>query len=105
MRIPIISACQQNRTSTDGGVDTTHIAQSDRIGQDSTTVIFFEQKDDILTAHITKARDSKGDRHLKYAYDYDKGIFEYMPTEKDGLGGASCDDLRSKFEDDGEEVF
>jgi len=41
-RIPIISVCQQNRSSTEEGVDTTHIAQSDRIGQDSTVVLAFE---------------------------------------------------------------
>lgn len=104
-KIPIISACQQNRTSTVDGIDTTHISQSDRIGQDSTTIIFFEQKDNLLTLHLVKSRDSGGDKHLKYAYDYDKGIFEYMPTEKDGLGGAGCDELRDEYESDGEDVF
>lgn len=104
-KIPIVSACQQNRASTDGGVDSTHISQSDRIGQDSTTIIFFEQKDNILTLHLVKSRDAGGNKHLKYAYDYDKGIFEYMPTEKDGLGGSECEELRDKYESDGEDVF
>ena len=38
-KIPIISVSQQNRGSTENGVNTTLIAQSDRIGQDSTIVI------------------------------------------------------------------
>ena len=40
-RIPIITVSQQNRASTDNGLNTTMIAQSDRIGQDSTVVLFF----------------------------------------------------------------
>ena len=43
--IPIISVSQQNReTSEDGKPSTRFIAQSDRIGQDSTVVLFLEQE-------------------------------------------------------------
>ena len=42
-QIPILAVSQQNRTSTENGVDLSHIAQADRIGQDSTIVLFFEQ--------------------------------------------------------------
>lgn len=104
-KIPIISACQQNRTSTAEGVGSEHISESDRRGQDSSFTMFVEQKDNLLTLVIDKARDSRDKKKLTYAYDYDKGIFEYMPTEKDALGGAGCEELRDEFESDGEDVF
>ena len=97
-KIPIISVSQQNRTSTEEGVDTSHIAQSDRIAQDSTVVIFLEQKDGILTLSLVKSRDSVNNKKLCYAYDFDKGVFQYMPTQEDGLEGKDCESLREEFE-------
>lgn len=104
-KIPIISACQQNRTSTADGVGSEHVSESDRRAQDASFILFVEQKDNLLTLNLNKARDSYDKKKLTYAYDYDKGIFEYMPTEKDALGGSSCDELRDEYESDGEDVF
>lgn len=101
-QIPIISVSQQNRSSTENGVNTEHIAQSDRIAQDSTVVLFFEQKDGILTLHLVKSRDSVNMKDLKYAVNFDKGIFDYMPNEDDALDGKECKDLKNEFE---EEIF
>lgn len=87
--IPIISVCQQNRNSTEDGVDTTHIAQSDRIAQDSTAIIFFENKDGILTLNLVKSRDSINGIKLKYQIDLNTGIFTYIPIDNDDdLPGA-----------------
>lgn len=99
-KIPIVSVSQQNRGSTENGVNTTLIAQSDRIGQDSTIVIFFEQKDRILTMHLVKSRDSSNDRDIKYAIDLDKGIFQYIPEEGNAVDGAGVNELREEFEED-----
>lgn len=106
-KIPIITVSQQNRESTENGVDTTHIAQSDRIGQDSTIVIAFEQKDQIMTMHLLKSRDSAKGSVLKYAIDLDKGIFTFIPIDGDATGGAGTDELRAKYEytTTGEDVF
>ena len=107
-RIPIITVSQQNRESTENGLDMKLIAQSDRIGQDSTIVLFFEQKDGIMSLHLTKSRDSSNNKKLQYALDLDKGIFNYIPTEADALNGSECEALRATFEydtPDGEEVF
>ena len=82
-KIPIITVSQQNRSDTSNGLNTTMIAQSDRIGQDSTIVIFFEQKDGILTLSLTKSRDSVNNKILHYVIDFDKGIFQYMSEEND----------------------
>ena len=86
-RVPIISVSQQNRTTSENGVDTTQIAQSDRIGQDSTMIIFIEKKDDTMKLTLVKSRDSENGKVLTYHVDLNKGIFTYVPDEKDGIGG------------------
>lgn len=82
-KIPIITVSQQNRSSTENGVGTEHIAQSDRISQDSTIIIFFEQDKEhrLLTMSLAKSRDSERGVKLQYAFDFDHGIFEYIPAE------------------------
>lgn len=82
-KIPIISVSQQNRNSVEDGVSTANIAQSDRIAQDSTIILFLEQKDGVMTIHLTKSRDSINAKDLKYAIDLDKGIFTYIPENGD----------------------
>ena len=107
-RIPIITVSQQNRESTENGFDTKLIAQSDRIGQDSTVVLFFEKKDNIMTMYLVKSRDSVNEKKLQYALDFDKGIFTYIPTEDDGLGGNECENIRQEYNNEslnGENVF
>lgn len=84
-QIPIISVSQQNRSSTDNGTGLEHIAQADRIGQDSTIVIFLEHKDDEFTMSLVKSRDSANGKKLKYNINFDKGIFEYIPPEQDAV--------------------
>ena len=82
-KIPIIAVSQQNRTSTENGVGLEHVAQSDRIAQDSTIVIFFEQKDGTMTMHLIKSRDSVNMKDLKYNINLDNGTFIYIPETED----------------------
>lgn len=98
-KIPIIAVSQQNRSSTDSGVGTEHVAQSDRIAQDSTIVIFIEKKDDILDVELIKSRDSVNMRKLCYAVDFDKGIFTYIPGEDDIDKNTKIEDLKEEFEE------
>lgn len=95
--IPIISVSQQNRNSVENGVSTANIAQSDRIAQDSTIILFLEQKDGILTIHLTKSRDSVNARDLRYAVDLDKGIFTFIPEGED-LSESEADSLAQSYE-------
>ena len=106
-RIPIIAVSQQNRNSTEDGVDTTHIAQSDRIGQDSTIIINFDQDGSTLTMNLLKSRDSVVGKKLQYAIDLDKGKFTYIPSSTDAANGAGeIEKLKEEFVEDGEqEVF
>lgn len=98
-KIPIIAVSQQNRASTENGVDTTHIAQSDRIAQDSTIIIFFEQKDGLMTMSLVKSRDSVNMKKLTYAIDLDRGIFNYIPEENNALNGKGTEELAEEFEE------
>lgn len=99
-KIPIIAVSQQNRTSSEGGLSTSHVAQTDRISQDSTLLLFLEQKDDVLTVNIVKSRDSETNKKIKYAIDLDKGIFEYIPEENNALNGEGTEELRNEYEQD-----
>lgn len=102
-KVPIISVSQQNRNSTENGVGLEHVAQSDRIAQDSTIVIFFEQKDGIMTMHLVKSRDSANMKDLKYSIDLNKGLFIYIPEEDNAIDGQGVEDLRKEFEEDEDE--
>ena len=107
-KIPIIAVSQQNRASTtDNGVGTEHVAQSDRISQDSTIVIFLEQANSVLTLTLVKSRDSVNGKKLQYAIDLNRGIFNYIPTETDATGGSHCEEVKNEYEmsEDGEDEF
>ena len=98
LKIPIIAVSQQNREISDGGAGTQNIAQSDRISQDSTIIIFLEQKDNVLTLNLAKSRDSEASKKISYAIDLNKGIFNYVPEEGNALDGAGSQELRDEFE-------
>lgn len=104
-RIPIISVSQQNRSSTEDGVGTEHVAQSDRIAQDSTIILFFEKhKDDktLIDIDLVKSRDSINDKKLTYKVDFNLGQFIYIPGENETVDSRiSTNDNY----DQGEEVF
>ena len=106
VKIPIIAVSQQNRENTDEkGVDTKNVAQSDRISQDSTILLFLERgpvkenKHNIMTLTLVKSRDSANGCKLSYIVDLDKGTWTFIPDEEDGLKGNKCEDLKNEFED------
>lgn len=105
-KIPIIAVSQQNRSEiSDRGATTANIAQSDRIAQDSTVIIFIEKKDGIMTLNLAKARDAVNEKKLHYAVDLDKGVFKFLPDEENP---EECNDLREEYEysnNTGEDVF
>lgn len=102
-KIPIIAVSQQNREKTDNGATTANIAQTDRISQDSTILIFLEQKDNVLTLNLAKSRDSETGKQLKYAIDLDKGIFNYIVTDTDGI--STKEDINNLLEEYEENPF
>lgn len=98
--IPIIAVSQQNRDSVDNGLTTAHVSQSDRISQDSTILIFIQQKDHVLTLNLVKSRDSGNGAKLQYAIDLDRGIFEYIA---DSQNEEQSEALRKEYECSSEE--
>ena len=105
-KIPIIAVSQQNRTSTENGVGLEHIAQSDRIAQDSTIVIFFEQKDGTMTMHLIKSRDSANMKDLKYDVNLNNGTFIYKPDdEEEDINIAPDNSVSGSIKDDDEDIF
>ena len=111
-RIPIIAVSQQNRTKNDDDsddIDTTQIAQSDRIGQDATVIVGItrDKKDNsLLTLHVVKSRDSVVGNKLTYKVDFNVGEFTYIPegnkvVDKENNYNARYEAPTSR----GEEVF
>jgi replicative DNA helicase len=108
-KIPFISVSQGNRGINETGtMGLENIAQSDRIGQDSTVVVGLDQKDGILTMKLLKSRDSENGKQLKYRLGFDTGSYEFIPNEDDATGGAQCEEVRQRYEcdyDTGSEEF
>lgn len=100
-KIPILSAVQLNREdTTDNGPSTRNISESDRIGQDATTVLFIESKDDNLKIIVGKARNAKSGDKLSYAWNKNMGIIRYIPTDNDARGGKDVESTLEKYETD-----
>ena len=101
-QIPSISVSQQNRSTVEGkAFDTTQVAQSDRIVQDSTIVIFIERKNDLFKLHLVKSRDTENGKVLSYKVDLNVGLFQYIPEEEEE--GTSSTSETSGYSED--EVF
>lgn len=101
-QIPIVCVCQQNRTKLEGDkegkkeFDTTQVAQSDKIAQDSSIVIFLERETDLLKLHLVKSRNSDAGKILSYKIDLNTGKFIYIPEENamtQNIGDYSEEDV------------
>ncbi len=103
-KIPIIAVSQQNRDAIDGGPSTANVSQSDRISQDSTILIFLEQKDKVLTLNLVKARDSVNGTRLQYAIDLNKGLFQFVPNETNSTP-EQMREMAREFDDVGDDTF
>lgn len=105
-KIPILSAVQLNREDTsDNGPSTKNISESDRIGQDATTVIFIETRGDIMSLIIGKSRNSRSGDKLTYDWNKNMGILRYIPSATDACGGKESEEVREEFVDKSDSVF
>ena len=99
-KIPILEAVQLNREdTTEGGPTTKNIAESDRIGQDATTVLFIERKSDNVIFTVGKARNAKTGDKLTYAWNVNMGTFHYIPIEGDARQGEGYEQLLNEYQD------
>ena len=69
--------------------DTSQLAQSDRIAQDSTVIIFIDRKDDLFKLHLVKSRDTENGKVLSYRVNLNTGNFVFVPSEDSGAEALS----------------
>lgn len=98
-KIPILTAVQLNREESEDGPSTRNIAESDRIGQDATTVLFIERKGDNVQITVGKARNAKTGDKLTYAWNINMGILHYLPSDADALDGRDAEGLLDAYND------
>jgi len=99
-QIPIITVSQQNRTNVEGkDFDTTQLAQSDRIAQDSTIIIFIERKADLFKLHLVKSRDTENGKIISYKVDLNTGSFIYIPEVDDTTNNNNEEEEMANFGD------
>ena len=109
-QIPIICVSQMNRTKNEEDsdlIDLTQISQSDRIGQDSTTVIGISRDkndENILKVQFVKTRDTNSTgKVLAYMTDLNFGNFTFIPEE--GTSDLNNEDYSTRYDVEGEDVF
>ena len=103
-QIPIISVCQQNRSTVEGkDFDTTQLAQSDKIAQDATVIIFIERKADLFKLHLVKSRDTENGKVISYKVDLNTGNFQYIPEAEGNDSNTTAEVENTGYSDD--EVF
>ena len=101
-KIPIIAASQLNREEAEDGPSTKNISQSDRIGQDATTILFIERKQgDQVIFTVGKARNAKTGDKLCYVWNINLGSLHYVPTQNDAKGGENPQLLEESYKDNG----
>ena len=101
-KIPILAAAQLNRedTTESDGPSTRNIAESDRIGQDATTILFIERKnDDKVIFTVGKARNARTGDKLTFVWNVNMGTLHYVPTEKDAKNGEGSQELIDQYND------
>lgn len=99
-KIPILAAVQLNREDvSEEGPTTKNISESDRIGQDATTVLFIERKDENVIFTIGKARNARTGDKLTYYWNINLGKLNYVPTDKDALKGEFASEVAESYAD------
>ena len=98
-KIPILFAVQLNREQADEGPTTRNIAESDRIGQDATEVIFLERKEENLVLTLGKSRNSRSGDKLTYKWSVNTGILKFLSDEDDATGGEETEATLKAYEE------
>ena len=88
MKIPVIVVVQANRTGvidkdTSGTPELESIRDSDGISFNASKVLSIRQKDSMLEIGIKKQRNGIVGGKVKYLWDIDKGVFDWVPSEDD----------------------
>lgn len=100
LKIPMLIAVQLNREENENGPSTRNISESDRIGQDATTVLFIERKMDNVIISVGKSRNAKTGDKLTYAWNINMGLLHYIPTDNDAKNGVGSKVVENDYIND-----
>lgn len=108
LHIPILVVVQANRSGvvdkdSDDTPELESIRDSDGIAHNASKVLSIRQKDSILELCIKKQRFGKVGGKLKYSWDIDTGVFEYIPSYDDAMPekvkSDKIVDIKSRYKD------
>ena len=101
LKIPVLVVVQSNRNGTQNeDLELENIRDSDGIAYNASIVLSIKQKEEGLQIQAVKARNSKVGIKWIYAWDSDKGTFDYIPNpEKGKEDEEKSEDLRRRYHD------
>lgn len=107
LKIPVLAVVQSNREGTiKEDLQLENIRDSDGIGYNASIVLSIQQKEEGLQIQDVKARNAKVGIKWVYAWDTDKGIFDYIPQpEKGEEDEEKAENLRRRYHDREEEEY
>ena len=102
LKIPVLVVVQSNREGTNyDDLHLENIRDSDGIAYNASVVLAIQQKEEGLQIKDVKARNAKVGIKWVYAWDTDRGVFDYIPQpEKGEEDEEKAEELRRRFHDD-----
>lgn len=101
LKIPVLVVVQSNRNGTQNeDLELENIRDSDGIAYNASIVLSIKQKEEGLQIQDVKARNSKVGIKWVYAWDTDRGTFDYIPQPAKGKEDEEkSEDLRRRYHD------
>ncbi len=107
LKIPVLVVVQSNREGAQNeDLQLENIRDSDGIAYNASIVLSIQQKDEGLQIQGVKARNSKVGIKWVYAWDTDRGIFDYIPQPAKGKEDEEkSENLRRRYHDKESEEY
>lgn len=107
LQIPILVVVQSNRSiDKNEDLQLENIRDSDGIAFNASNVFSIQQKEDGLQIQNIKSRNSKVGQKWVYAWDTDRGTFDYIPQPAKGKEDEEkSEDLRRRYHDKESEEY
>lgn len=101
LKIPVIVVVQSNRAGVQNeDLQLDNIRDSDGIAYNASIVLSIQQKEEGLQIQDVKARNSKVGIKWVYAWDTDRGTFDYIPQPEKGKDDEEkSEELRRRYHD------
>ena len=107
LKIPVLVVVQSNRAGAQNeDLQLDNIRDSDGIAYNASIVLSIQQKEEGLQIQDIKARNSKVGIKWVYAWDTDRGTFDYIPQPSKGKDDEEkSEELRRRYHDREEEEY